>query len=80
MMRSPSEAPCKERKWQLKNPAKRRAHITLGNAVRDRKVAKPEACSECGSGGRIEGHHPNYALPLVVEWLCSACHRAKHTG
>lgn len=65
--------------WQLKNAEKRAAHVILNNAVRDGRVAKPETCSRCGAGDcRIEGHHDDYAFPLMVEWLCRQCHVDHH--
>ena len=66
--------------WIARNPEKRAAHITLGNAVRDGKVIKPKRCNRCGEGGRLHAHHEDYAKPLAVEWLCSPCHKAEHKG
>ena len=61
------------------SPHKRRAHITVGNAVRDGRLHKPDACSLCGrTGTRIEGHHDDYTKPLVVIWFCCRCHRRHH--
>ena len=66
------------KKWLKANGEKRAAHVILGNAVRGGRVLKPDTCSECGSGGRIEGHHHDYALPLDVTWLCRQCHVDEH--
>jgi hypothetical protein len=30
------------------------------------------------TGVRIVGHHPDYSLPLHIEWLCTPCHSAVH--
>jgi hypothetical protein len=66
-------------KWQGENGGKRAAHVILGNAVRDRRIEKPESCSRCESTGRrIHGHHDDYAYPLQVRWLCSPCHNIWH--
>lgn len=67
-----------KKKWQESNSIKRGANIMVGNAVRDGKLDKPGSCSECGSGGRIHGHHDDYAYPLVVRWLCAKCHTQWH--
>lgn len=67
-------------KYVRSNPLKRRASLQVNNAVRDGKLAKPSACSECGKGGRIHGHHDDYSEPLVVRWLCPACHVAWHAA
>ena len=61
-------------------PERRAAHIALGNALRDGRVVRPAACQACGAGGRIHGHHDDYAKPLEVRWLCSPCHTEAHHG
>jgi len=33
----------------------------------------PQPCA-CGSTD-VEKHHPDYTKPLLVEWVCKACHR-----
>lgn len=66
-------------KWTRRNPIKRMANIIVGNAVRDGKILKPEACENCNSEpNMLHGHHDNYAFPLVVRWLCPGCHNKWH--
>lgn len=65
-------------KWASSNPIKRAAAIMVGNAVRDGRLNKPLTCSECGDGGKIHGHHDDYAKPLNVRWLCAGCHSNWH--
>ena len=67
-----------KRKYKKNNPIKDKAKVTLNNAVRDGRLMKPETCSECGSGGRIHGHHCDYSKPLDVIWLCPTCHVKWH--
>ena len=67
-------------RWEKNNPEKRTAQVTLGNAVRDRKIKKPRTCPQCGATGRIHGHHEDYSQPLKVEWLCAKCHVCRHAG
>jgi hypothetical protein len=65
--------------WIKQNPQAYFAQNTLGNAVRDGKIAKADSCSSCGaSTKRIHGHHCDYAKPLEVIWLCVPCHKAWH--
>jgi hypothetical protein len=59
------------------NRPKKHAWAAVARAVRSGLIAKPSACSRCGSGGRIEGSHHDYSKPLDVEWLCVICHRSK---
>lgn len=65
-------------RWEMKNPIKKGASTIVGNAIRDKRLVKPESCSQCGKGGRIHGHHDDYAYPLAVRWLCAKCHTAWH--
>jgi hypothetical protein len=53
---------------------KRQAQIAARRAV-----PAPKACGRCGeSGRRIHRHHPDYAKPLVVQFLCPRCHSLTH--
>lgn len=65
-------------KWDAINTRKKAASKAIGNAVRDKKIEKPSNCSCCGKETNLHGHHDDYAKPLEVRWLCSACHRAWH--
>lgn len=67
-----------QRKYIEKNPVKRATHIILGNAVKYGKLKKPIQCESCGGRSRLHGHHDDYALPLVVRWLCAPCHSKWH--
>jgi hypothetical protein len=69
------------KKWLASNQEKRAAHILLGNALRNGGIVKPKNCTMCGKGGRIHGHHDDYAKPFEVIWCCAECHghiHAKH--
>lgn len=64
--------------WQLRNTIKRKAHIAVGNALRDGLMKKPANCSLCLVLAKVEGHHDDYARPLDVRWLCVLCHKRVH--
>ncbi len=69
------------KKWLEANAEKRAAHVILGNAVRDGRKVKPDACESCGKNNcRIEGHHEDYTKPLDVFWVCRECHVKIHNG
>ena len=65
-------------RWRARNPDKRRAHIAVGNAIRDGKMNR-EPCEACGETSRVQAHHDDYSKPLDVRWLCVACHAAHHS-
>lgn len=65
--------------YRNSHPMKYAAHILVGNAVRDGRLLKPSKCEDCNTtNGSLHGHHDDYAIPLSVRWLCSACHKAWH--
>lgn len=73
------------KEWYRKNgrkrdPAKVEAHSLVASAIRFGTIIRPDECSLCGLGGRIEGHHNDYSKPLDVMWFCNRCHRKLHTG
>lgn len=70
------------RQWRKNNPDKVKARNLLNSATRYGTLPRPDKCSECGEGGRIEGHH--YAgyegkNALKVKWYCHYCHRKVHS-
>ena len=71
----------KKRQWvseyQASHPEVRKAHIIVGNAIRDGKL-KPEPCTRCGFAIGVQAHHEDYSKPLDVMWLCTKCHGARH--
>ena len=55
------------------------ARATVRNNASRGKLAKPDLCENCGSSGRLEGHHhKGYENILDVKWLCRRCHVAEH--
>lgn len=52
------------------------ARSYLHTYVKRGKVEK-KPCRICGSL-EVQAHHPNYAQPLLVDWLCIEHHRAEH--
>ncbi len=62
-------------KWAIKNKHKVMAHQISSRAVKCGIIKKPSTCECCGiKSSRLEKHHPDYARPLFVQWLCSCCH------
>lgn len=64
--------------WKQNNVIKQAASTIINRAVLRNKIIKPDNCSECGKGGRIHGHHDDYAYPMQVRWLCPKCHSHWH--
>jgi len=60
-------------------PNKYRAHVLVGNAIRDKKLFR-EPCEKCGRIDTVHGHHDDYLKPLNVRWLCTAHHKQHHVS
>ena len=63
----------RHRKWRT--PEKMKAHNTVERKL---KASKPMNCESCRTEGKLSAHHPNYAAPENVLWVCQACHSAIH--
>lgn len=63
-------------KWAAKNQTAVWAHSALRSALK-RGLIERQPCAECGAE-TVDAHHPNYAEPMAVVWLCRACHKAEH--
>jgi hypothetical protein len=59
-----------------KYPEKYKARYLVGNAIKLGKL-KRLPCEICGNL-KVEGHHPDYAKPLEVKWLCKLHHDLTH--
>jgi len=63
---------------QKHTPWKLRAREAVRRALASGKLVRPPACEECGTSCKPHGHHEDYKRPLVVVWLCTACHYRRH--
>lgn len=63
---------------QFSNKDKRKAGQLARKAVKGGQIIKPDACTHCGKSIKLEMHHPDYARPLDVVWLCEKCHIQLH--
>lgn len=63
--------------WQMRNLPKRKAHMLVGNALRDGRLIR-QPCERCGASENIHAHHEDYSKPLDVNWLCMPCHAQRH--
>ena len=63
--------------YRKANPEKARAHKAVYRAILA-GVIKRLPCAVCGTTKRVHGHHPDYANPLNVIWLCPPHHKKAH--
>lgn len=63
------------KRWAVANAIRRQAQITVGNAIRDKRLT-PQPCFVCGE--KADAHHPDYSAPLAVSWLCRPHHAQLH--
>jgi hypothetical protein len=62
------------RAFKVANPEKVSAQRAVAQAIRSGRLIRPSACAACGQTCKPDAHHPDYALPMAVEWLCRKCH------
>jgi len=71
-----------KREKRLDRQAKNTIRQLVRMALKTGLLTKPNRCQRCGAKPpphRLHAHHPDYAKPLDVVWLCSLCHGHEHT-
>lgn len=63
---------------QLRHPERVKARSKLRYAMRIGRVVAWPVCAVPDCSGKPEAHHPDYASPLDVVWLCCAHHKQAH--
>lgn len=66
--------------------ASERVRDAVRRAVKRGELVKPKRCQRCKKARRgldaptyrLAAHHDNHSRPLAVQWLCPACHSARH--
>ncbi len=62
--------------WMRRNRKKVLAQKATRRAIKKGLITR-EPCATCGSE-RVHAHHEDYDQPLIVQWLCPACHAGLH--
>lgn len=62
--------------YRQRNRQKQKAHNAIAKAVLRGKIF-PMPCLVCGQDS-VEAHHPDYAAPMSVIWLCEQHHKEVH--
>lgn len=65
-------------KYRSRNKGKIKAQGIIGGALRAGRITVPDNCEKCAGTAKLDGHHDDYSLPLLVRWLCRKCHKAWH--
>lgn len=65
------------RRFRAKHPEKYAAYGAVAAAKRNGTL-RPQPCEGCATTVRVHAHHEDYSKPLVVRWLCHACHMRTH--
>lgn len=78
--RSYSEAVIESvRRYYEEHPEAIKAQHKLRREIKKGNIIRPTICSHCERQAKISAHHEDYNKPLEVLWLCSSCHKRKHT-
>ncbi len=63
------------KRWNVANAIRKVAIDAVNNALRDGRLDR-QPCFVCGAVA--QAHHPDYAAPLAVSWLCHRHHAMLH--
>ena len=64
------------RAWRAEDSRRLVAHSQVAKAIRNGTLVR-QPCVRCAEAKSI-AHHEDYDHPLVVMWLCQACHKQRH--
>lgn len=56
-------------------------HAIVNRAKYEKLLITPLLCPKCNNPKKKDQmvcHHPDYALPLGIDWLCHSCHQIGH--
>ena len=59
------------RQWAIDNPEKLKAQELARRHV---DIPEGQLCEKCNERFATQRHHPDYAKPLEVKFLCAGCH------
>lgn len=65
-------------KYRRDNPIKARTRDITSRAIQSGKLIRPDHCTKCDKQCTPDAHHPDYAKPLYIMWLCRRCHADWH--
>jgi hypothetical protein len=64
------------RAWRAEDSRRILAHSQVAKAIRNGTLVR-QPCVRCAEAKSV-AHHEDYDHPLVVMWLCQACHKQRH--
>jgi ribosomal protein S27AE len=64
------------RAWRAQDSRRNVAHSQVTRAIRSGTLVR-QPCVRCAETKSL-AHHEDYDHPLVVMWLCQACHKQRH--
>jgi len=74
--RAQRAANARKRYRDPRNKEKIEARLAVRRALESGTLHR-QPCQDCGAT-HVEAHHPDYSLPLSVEWLCRKHHSERH--
>jgi ribosomal protein S27AE len=64
------------RAWRAEDTRRNVAHSQVARAIKNGTLVR-QPCVRCAETKSL-AHHEDYDHPLVVMWLCQACHKQRH--
>ena len=65
-------------KWSQNNRDKRNARQIVSRAILKGTLTRATECNLCHSACKTQAHHVDYSQPMLILWVCDACHKKIH--